>query len=393
VNAHAPRTVGAEAAPSYEGMRVLHVVRQFRPNRGGLEDVVANLCLQQIACGANVRVVTLNRLFSSPDSILPAEEMIDGIAVTRIPFWGSKKYPLAPAVFMQIADADIIHVHGIDFFFDALALTNLLRSQPLVATTHGGFFHTQDLSWLKQAWFLGPTRISSRLCDAIVGCSASDAASFARLAPSKVSTVENGVDLAKFGAASSQVPVKHLVSLGRFSKNKRPERLIATMAALTADDPDWHLDLIGVASDWSVEALKAEIAGKGLSEKISLHTGLDDKAAASLMGRSSFFVSASEYEGFGVALIEAMSAGLVPIVQPNEAFRDLVQRHPKIQLTDFANARQAASAIAGAYQALISAGNDIRPMLSELARYAWPRVAQQYLAVYRAAYQRKLHQI
>ena len=44
----------APAVPA--GTRIVHVVRQFLPNRGGLEDVVANLCRAQLALGLRVGV-------------------------------------------------------------------------------------------------------------------------------------------------------------------------------------------------------------------------------------------------------------------------------------------------------------------------------------------------
>ena len=100
---------------------VTHVVRQFLPNRGGLEDVVANLCRQLPPLGYRTRVVTLDRLFVDPETVLPAQETIEGIEVVRIPWRGSNRYPIAPQVFQHLADADLIHVHAVDFFFDALA--------------------------------------------------------------------------------------------------------------------------------------------------------------------------------------------------------------------------------------------------------------------------------
>ena len=118
---------------------VTHVVRQFLPNRGGLEDVVANLCRQLPALGYRTRVVTLDRLFVEPHRTLPAHETIDGIEIVRIPWKGSSRYPVAPQVFRHLSDADLVHVHAIDFFFDALALGRVLHRKPMIATTHGAF--------------------------------------------------------------------------------------------------------------------------------------------------------------------------------------------------------------------------------------------------------------
>ena len=55
------------AKPQLETARlIVHVVRQFLPNRGGLEDVVANLARQgTVRLGYRVRVVTLDSLFTA----------------------------------------------------------------------------------------------------------------------------------------------------------------------------------------------------------------------------------------------------------------------------------------------------------------------------------------
>src|SRR6266567_6464636 len=53
-------------------MRIVHVVRQFRPGVGGLENMVGDLAAAQVDRGHVVRVVTLNRLFDSP----PGERLV-----------------------------------------------------------------------------------------------------------------------------------------------------------------------------------------------------------------------------------------------------------------------------------------------------------------------------
>lgn len=119
---------------------IVQVVRQYPPGRGGLEDVVSSLSRELLQRGFRVRVVTLDRLFSDPGKTLPAREVIDGVEVVRVPYRGSSRYPLAFSAFRHIRDADLVHVHGVDFFFDALALGRFLHGAPMVATTHGGFF-------------------------------------------------------------------------------------------------------------------------------------------------------------------------------------------------------------------------------------------------------------
>ena len=364
---------------------VVHIVRQFHPNRGGLEDVVANLACEQIRLGGKARVVTLDRLFQKPDERLPAEDALGEIVIRRIPYRGSKRYPIAPDVFRHLGGADLIHVHAVDFFFDALAIARPFHRLPIVATTHGGFFHTGDFSGLKRLWFNGPTRLTANLYDAVVACSESDAASFRTIAPSKVTVVENGADLSKFAGASSPEPVRRVVTIGRFSKNKRLDRLVSAMAELVRRDPSWRLDVVGLPSDWSEDDVRQMARAEGMEDAVAIHVGLENDGVAAIMARASIFASASEFEGFGVALIEAMSGGLAPVVQPNAAFALFGQRHADIRLADFATPLAAADAIEAAYAALV-ADRGLRAKLQrEAGVYAWSAVAERYYDVYRSA--------
>ena len=70
---------------------------------------------------------------------------------------------------------------------------------------------------------------------------------------------------------------------------------------------------------------------------------LEGEATVPIFDRGLLFAD-SVYEGFGIALIEAMSAGLVPVVEPNAAFSAFARKHAEIALADFGNAEQAADA-------------------------------------------------
>ncbi|RYE87033.1 MAG: glycosyltransferase family 1 protein, partial [Hyphomicrobiales bacterium] len=112
---------------------------------------------------------------------------------------------------------------------------------------------------------------------------------------------------------------------------------------------------------------------------------LDDAAARTVMSRASLFVSASEFEGFGLALVEAMSAGLVPIVQPNAAFAGLASKFPDVRTVDFADADEAALAVEQAHADLVRYPGNTRPRLFDLASYSWHEVTRRYLEFYAAA--------
>ena len=185
-------------------MRVAHVVRQYHPSVGGMEDVVRSICGQQRDCGhQSPRIVTLDRLFRNGEGRLPATDRIDDVPVLRLPWAGSSRYPLCPAVLRAIGDADVVHVHGVDFFYDFLAATRLIHRKPLVLSTHGGFFHTEFASPLKNVWFRTITRWSALAYENIVATSENDGRRFSEISgPGRLKVIENGVNTSKYAAVS-----------------------------------------------------------------------------------------------------------------------------------------------------------------------------------------------
>lgn len=365
-----------------KGVRIVQVVRQYTPSRGGLEDVVSNLSRSLVSRGFDVRVVTLDRLFRSPEGILPSREVIDGVEIVRIPWRGSTRYPLAPAIFRHIGDGDLVHVHGIDFFYDALAWSRPFHRKPLVATTHGGFFHTRKYAAIKKLWFQTATRASALAYDALICCSQSDHEMFAPIAGRRAKLIENGVDVEKFAGLAPGSPQRRMLTIGRFSVNKRLDRLLDAMAALRRLHPGWQLDIVGSPSDQTEADLRAAIAARDLVESVHLHVGISNDEVRQLLSDASLFVSASEYEGFGLVAVEAMSAGLLPVLHANDAYRALAARHPDLAVTDFSNADAAAMAVETTYQRLESTPALRLDMIRAAAQHGWADVCDRHVALY-----------
>ena len=267
-------------------MRIVHVTRQFPPGLGGIEEVVAQLVEAQVRAGHEVRVLTLDRIFTDPDTRLVARDDWMGAQVMRFPYRGSMRYPFAPAVLGHVRDADVVHVHAIDFFFDFMSFTRPWHRRPMVATTHGGFFHTEAHARLKRLWFSTITRAAARGYDRIVACSSPDFDMFSAVAHDNLVLIENGVDISKFADRASREATKNLVAIGRFSFNKKPDRLLDAMVELGKSDPDFSLYLIGGEFDWTRERLTAEIAARGLEARARRWLDVDDPAAPGSMTRA-----------------------------------------------------------------------------------------------------------
>ena len=252
-------------------MLIVHVVRQFHPGVGGLETVVRELASAQVKAGHRVRVVTLDRLFNvAGTQKLPAREMLDGIEIIRIAYFGSSRYPLAFSVLRHIKDADLVHVHAIDFFFDYLAWTKPWHGRKLVVSTHGGFFHTKYASRLKRVWFQTVTRLSLKFYAGVAAVSASDFERFSSIRPHGLVCIENGANVSTFRGAAADRLQKSIISLGRFAKNKRIDRLIEFARALRRYDSEWKLTLAGRPGDLQAEEVSALVETAGLSDAIDV---------------------------------------------------------------------------------------------------------------------------
>ena len=182
--------------------------------------------------------------------------MVAGIEIVRIPFFGSTRYPIALAVLKHIRDADIVHVHAIDFFFDFLAWTKPLHRRRLVVSTHGGFFHTAFAARLKRLYFSTVTRGSMVWYDGVAAVSLDRPDSIQPHQAARAVCIENGVNTSKFLDASSLTPSKSMIWIGRFSQNKRLDRLILFFAALLRIDPEWKLTIAGQPWDLGLQQLK-----------------------------------------------------------------------------------------------------------------------------------------
>ena len=369
-------------APPTRPLKVVHVVRQFWPSIGGLEDVVLNLsAIQRETHGIDASVVTLDTAYQLPGQRLPHNDTVRGVPIRRMAWLGPKSYPIAPGVLRLLRGSDIVHVHWTDFFFDYLALTKWLHGCRLIVSTHGGFFHTQFARVPKLVFFNTVTRLSLKSYDCVVACSEADARLFRRISRGNLVTIENGADIDKFRDAAARTPQRVLVCFGRFASNKRLETLFPLLRELRRIDPSWKLIVAGAETDVRADFLEAEAQNAGVGPAVTLSVRPSDTELRRLIGQATYFICASSYEGFGIAAVEALSAGLVPILTNIPPFARLLRKaglgtfyDPDDPVAEARRIEEMASA------------NDGHPRgaaMHAAASYGWKAVTASYVDLYR----------
>ncbi|GAM04449.1 hypothetical protein MBENS4_1447 [Novosphingobium sp. MBES04] len=142
--------------------------------------------------------------------------------------------------------------------------------------------------------------------------------------------------------AGASGPVRFL-TIGRLARQKGHDVLIEAFAQLIGQGVDAHLTIVGDGEER--DALSAQIERLGLAGKVRLAGKIAYPAAE--LAEAECFVSASRWEGFGVAIVEAMSAGL-PVIATDCDFgpTDLIDMPEKGEVVPAEDAGALAAAMA-----------------------------------------------
>jgi glycosyltransferase involved in cell wall biosynthesis len=131
------------------------------------------------------------------------------------------------------------------------------------------------------------------------------------LADRKITIAEPGT--ARAPRARGVGKPMQILAVGAVSTRKAYDQLVTALAALP--DLDWRLTIAGsltLQAD-TTAALRDTVDRSGVSERIVLTGALDDSHLAALYAKADLFAMSSLFEGYGMALTEALARGL-PIV-------------------------------------------------------------------------------
>jgi glycosyltransferase involved in cell wall biosynthesis len=112
--------------------------------------------------------------------------------------------------------------------------------------------------------------------------------------------------------------------VGSLFQRRHVDALMAAFARLRTDVPDARLEIVG--ENRTVPHIDFEaLAGRlGIAEAVQLRSYVDDVTLRDLYARAAIFVFLSEYEGFGLTPLEALAAGVAPVVLDTAVSREVL---------------------------------------------------------------------
>ncbi len=332
-------------------MRVL-VVSEFYPRRA---DPVLGVWAHRQAlavakAGADVHVVVLHRVVPPASALRagpgaaaqslatqlrqPTHEVRDGLPVTYVPFispprnefypywgaWAALPLLLAMRRLRGSFGFDLVHAHNAVPAGDAVRRVH--AAMPLVVSVHGG-----DVLYTAPSSLAGTRAVSRALGGAqlVLANSLGTAALASRYGATDVRVVHLGADVPpdrpqtpqlravapKPANDPSTAAVDRLVTVGHLVARKRHADVLHALALLRERHPQLQYLIIGDGPER--EPLRQLALALGVADRVEMRGQLDPAQAAAQAQQCTLFVMPSEQEAFGVAYVEAMSAGVAAI--------------------------------------------------------------------------------
>jgi glycosyltransferase involved in cell wall biosynthesis len=188
-------------------------------------------------------------------------------------------------------------------------LAKLLRPRLKLVYTIHSHDNAESITGLKRAAY--------RLVDASVAISAFVATTAQVLKPRNLTLVPNGIGLDRFRSVAPRAAVTgdfRIVNVARFIPFKGQDVLIEALALARLRGTRIHATFVGtIAEQAFFDRLQAMVAAQGLGDQVTFALGRSD--IETFFAASDAFVLSSRDEGFGIAIVEAMAAGM-PVIAP-----------------------------------------------------------------------------
>jgi alpha-1,3-mannosyltransferase len=350
-------------------LRILHVTKRFRPYSGGVERYVEDLATRQCANGHSLVILTQNRdLVTGIPGRLATSERFGGLGVERVPVVGNarKQFPVGryARVVQLFRWADVVHIHDPRFLFETSVALRLLTGTPLIFHTHGLIFHTSRFRWLKrlaQRIYYGP--LLSHCVDMTIAGSDGDASlltTYGGPPGGRLAVIPNAVDLTRYLELPDRTDQNLILSFGRIDTHKGLATLLEAVHTISRP---WRLVVVGSGPAPLVAELKAKAQTLGIASRVEWAGRVDDATLLGLLGRAAVAVFPSTFEGFGLALLEALAAGRVVIANDLPTHRQILGTSLADSITNFGS-----TAASGAIENALSLTPDQRSRLTSTGR-------------------------
>lgn len=386
-------------------MNVLQLCIRFPPAPGGAEKHVYHISKELIVRGHDLKVFTSDLYTEVPFVRIenPASSY-NGVPVKRFRSYtlkGEMHYVFTPSMLKALLKekTDIIHTHSYGYFQTSVgAFTKKLRGLPLIITPH---FHPWWSMWggrkRKQLRKIYDKLIAKPVLEAmdkVICHSENEKALLSKFSvpEEKVRIIPAGVDFDHFRVVPSpdrfrdfyDISGRIVLFVGRLASNKGLKHLIDSVPKVISESKDTTFVLVG-EDESQRNLLEKQAERLGVRDKL-IFTGhiTDNELLRSAYSACDVFVLPSEYEAFGIVLLEAMACEKPCIATNVGGVPEVVEDGKTGLLVEYGNPEQLANAIIeliGDENRRTEMGRAGRRRVKE--NFTWPKVVDRLEGVYK----------
>jgi len=380
------QTLTEPAADTARTVVALVIDAVYPYSRGGRELRYHELT-RRLADRAELHVYTM-RWWSGPRTIRRGSVTFHAIskfvpmyAKNRRSIWQATRFAFCCFRLLN-CHFDVVEADQIPYFHVlVLRLVASLKRKRLIVTWHEAWGQEYWREYLGRmglcAWLV--ERLAMRLPDHIVAASEQTAQRLrAILGPRATITVApNGVDLDAIRAVEPDPAGTDVIVVGRLMAHKRVGMLLEAVATLRAEGLPVTCRVVGDGPER--DALHHQADMLGISSAVDFrHAVQDQEEVYALVKSAKLFVSPSDREGFGIAVLEAIACG-VPVVttsSPDNMAKYLVVRSTRGTICE-PSAASVAKTIRRLLQCPPSQSADAGSQDAWLADYTWTKVTPE----------------
>ncbi len=363
-------------------MKLLQVTPYLDRLCGGPFVSVSGLSKELATRGVDVLVSGVSDSFSAADADFwqPAT-----VRIFKGQFLRSYRYAAEFGHQLPIIQPDIVHTHGMWLYPHASSYRYSFRNHvPLIVSPRGMLepWAFSYKAWKKRPiWWLYERAAlqSARVLHATASQEAAGLRSLGLTPP--IAVIPNGVDLPGLGGRETSRDGRRMaLFLSRIHPVKGVNNLI--QAWCTLRPAGWRLVVAGPDEVGIERELRDMVAQAGAGDDIEFAGPVFDTAKSRLLQQAELFVLPTFSENFGVAIAEALAAGL-PVITTTGAPWGELESHGcgwwvDIGVEPLVAALRTATGLS--QERLACMGEQGRRLVSD--RYAWSCVAERMQSVY-----------
>jgi len=313
-----PKQAGVMAVASIDNIRVIHATECAA---SGTLSVLVALVHELSSAGARQLIIYSEREETPRDieKLFPA-----GVEFVKIPSARGlhiafvRDFCRALTAGMRTWRADAVHLHSSKAGFLGRCVHAALRGPcRMFYSPHGLSFLDPDRP-LRNLIFKTLEALAARTRAMPVGCSAGEAELLAKLSRKSAFVLENPVAEQFFSV--SRLPAQHttIVTVGRLSRQKAPERFAAVAREVRNHVPSVRFVWVGDGD----AHYRAELLAAGCEV-----TGwLQREEVGAILAIADVYLQTSRWEGLPISVMEALAAGVPCIVSDCAGNRDVISQ-------------------------------------------------------------------